>query len=305
MAIVFTTHRLPEAFKVADRFTVMRDGHVVGNARAEAVDEARVVEWMVGRPMNQHYPKATVPIGATPVLEVKGLSGGMVKDVSFSVHPGEILGFAGLVGAGRTEMARLVFGAEKPSAGTIVLDGKTVANRSPGQAISRGIGFVPEDRKRDSLMLPHSVRSNIVLAGLGRLADLGIVRSQRVDRSAIRFAERLGIRLRSLDQPVAGLSGGNQQKSVLSRWLLMSSRVLILDEPTRGIDVGAKATIYEVIGELVGQGLAIVFISSELPEVLGLSDRVAVMTEGRVVRILDRAEATPEVVMGYASHAAR
>jgi ABC-type sugar transport system ATPase subunit len=202
-------------------------------------------------------------------------------------------------------MARLVFGAERPSGGAIVLDGKPVANRSPGQAISRGIGFVPEDRKRDSLMLPHSVRSNIVLAGLGRLADLGVVRSQRVDRSAIRFAERLGIRLRSLDQPVAGLSGGNQQKSVLSRWLLMSSRVLILDEPTRGIDVGAKATIYEVIGELVGQGLAIVFISSELPEVLGLSDRVAVMTEGRVVRILDRAEATPEVVMGYASHAAR
>jgi ABC-type sugar transport system ATPase subunit len=305
MAIVFTTHRLPEAFRVADRFTVMRDGLVAGNAKAGEVDEARIVEWMVGRPMSQHYPKTTVPIGSTPAIDVSGLSGGMVKDVSFSVYPGEILGFAGLVGAGRTEMARLLFGADKPTRGAIVLDGKAIVNRSPGQAISHGIGFVPEDRKRDSLMLPHSVRSNIVIAGLRKLSDLGLVRSRRVDLSALRFAERLGIRLRSLDQPVAGLSGGNQQKSVLSRWLLMSSRVLILDEPTRGIDVGAKATIYELIGELVGKGLAIIFISSELPEVLGLSDRVAVMTEGRIVRILSRAEATPEVVMGLASHADR
>ena len=305
MAIVFTTHRLPEAFKVADRFVVMRDGRIAGQAKAEEIDEARIVELMVGRPMNQHYPKARVAIGSEPVIEVVGLSGGMVKDVSFSVRSGEILGFAGLVGAGRTEMARLVFGADKPSAGVIRLNGKPVSNRSPAHAIARGIGFVPEDRKRDSLMLAHSVRSNIVLAGLRNLAVRGLVRSRRIDDSALQFAEKLGIRLRSLDQPIAGLSGGNQQKSVLSRWLLLSGRVLILDEPTRGIDVGAKATIYELIGELAAEGLAIVFISSELPEVLGLSDRIAVMAEGRVVKILDRAEANPEVVMRYASHAGR
>ncbi len=185
----------------------------------------------------------------------------MVKDVSFSVYPGEILGFAGLVGAGRTEMARLIFGAEKPSSGAIVLDGKAIVNRSPGQAISRGIGFVPEDRA-SLLMLPHSVRSNIVLAGLRKLSDLGscVAAARSVGPS---LCGEAGYPAPILDQPVAGLSGGNQQKSVLSRWLLMSSRVLILDEP-HGIDVGAKATIYELIGELVGKGLAIIFISSEL-----------------------------------------
>ena len=171
MAVVFTTHRLPEAFQVADRFVVVRDGRVVGRVPASEANEAGIVEMMVGRPMNQHYPKFPTPIEREPRLEVLGLSGGIVRDVTFSIRPGEILGFAGLVGAGRTELARLIFGAERPTAGEIRLDGKSTLNRSPAQAIGRGIGFVPEDRKKDSLVLQHSVRENMILAGLGKLAD--------------------------------------------------------------------------------------------------------------------------------------
>jgi ABC-type sugar transport system ATPase subunit len=222
--------------------------------------------------------------------------------VSFSVRPGEIFGFAGLVGAGRTDLARLIFGADRPSAGQIRLEGKLAINRSPTQAIRRGIGFVPEDRKKDSLVVEHSVRENMILAGLGKLADRGVIRWRRVDEVTHRFADKLEIRLRSFDQPIGRLSGGNQQKCVLSRWLILSSRILILDEPTRGIDVGAKATIYQLIGDLAKEGVAIIFISSDLPEVLGISDRIAVMSEGRIMAILDRSEATPELVMRHASH---
>ena len=302
VAIVFTTHRLPEAFAVADRFAVLRDGQMMGMMQATEATEGRIVEMMVGRPISQHYPKVPVPFGERPVLEVVRLSGGIVKDVSFSVRPGEILGFAGLVGAGRTELARLIFGAARPSAGQILFDGQPVANRSPQEAIRRGIGFVPEDRKKDSLVLEHSVRENMVLAGLPILTRHGVISGRAVDEVARKFTEKLSIRLRSLDQAIGRLSGGNQQKCVLSRWLILSSRVLILDEPTRGIDVGAKDTIYELIAELVKEGVAIIFISSDLPEVLGLSDRVAVMSEGRIMAILERAEATSEMVMRHASH---
>ncbi|RWB67250.1 MAG: sugar ABC transporter ATP-binding protein, partial [Mesorhizobium sp.] len=305
MAIVFTTHRMPEAFRVADRFVVVRDGRNVGKAGAKDIDEATIVEWMVGRPMDQHYPKRAVQIGQTPVLEVSGLSGGMVKDVTFSVRAGEIVGFAGLVGAGRSEMARLIFGDQVPSAGQILLNGKPALNRSPREAIQRGIGLVPEDRKKDALVLDHSVRENMILAALPKLSDFGVVRSKRVSRMTSHYTEQLGIKLRSLDQTVTGLSGGNQQKCVLSRWLVLSTEVLILDEPTRGIDVGAKATIYKLIGDLAAEGLAVIFISSDLPEVLGLSDRVCVMSEGRIMATLDRSDATPELVMRYASHVAR
>jgi ABC-type sugar transport system ATPase subunit len=302
VAIVFTTHRLPEALAVADRFVVLRDGQVVGALMKAEATERRIVEMMVGRPIAQHYPKVTAQISERPVLEVEALSGGMVRDVSFAVRPGEILGFAGLVGAGRTELARLIFGADRPSSGEIRLHGAPIRNSSPQESIRLGIGFVPEDRKKDSLVLNHSVRENMVLAGLPKLARYGVINARAVDDVTRAFTEKLGIRLRSLDQAVGRLSGGNQQKCVLSRWLILSSRVLILDEPSRGIDIGAKATIYELIGELVRDGVAVIFISSDLPEVLGLSDRVAVMSEGRIRAILDRAEATSEAVMRYASH---
>jgi ribose transport system ATP-binding protein len=302
VAIVFTTHRLPEAMAVADRYAVLRDGQLIKTLDAAEAQEDRIVEMMVGRAVNQHYPKAAVPIGSRPVIEVKGLSGGMVRNVSFSVRPGEILGFAGLVGAGRTELARLIFGVDRASAGEIRIDGMPVVNRSPREAIRAGIGFVPEDRKRDALILDHSVRENMVLAGLSMLTKGGLIDARMVDQVANRFVDKLAIRLRSLDQAVGRLSGGNQQKCVLGRWLMLSTRVLILDEASRGIDVGAKAMIYELIGELAGKGVAIIFISSDLPEVLGLSDRVAVMSEGSIVAMLDRSEATSEAVMRHASH---
>jgi ABC-type sugar transport system ATPase subunit len=304
MAIVFTTHRLPEAFQVADRFVILRDGKLAGKALASDARESKIVEMMVGRPMSQHYPKAKVAVGDRPALEVVGLCGGIVQDVSFAVRPGEIVGFAGLVGAGRTDVARLIFGADRATSGEIRLDGARVDIRTPHRAIAHGIGFVPEDRKRDALALADSVRANIALAGLSKLSQHGLISATRVDRAVLRFAERLGIKLRSLDQVVSGLSGGNQQKCVLSRWLVLTGRVLILDEPTRGIDVGAKSAIYRLIGDLVADGMAIILISSELPEVLGLSDRVVVMAQGRVMATLDRAEATPETVMRFASHAA-
>ena len=240
MAIVFTTHRLREAFKVADRFVVLRDGRLVGALLAKNTSETQIVEMMVGRPLSQHYHKAKVPIGATPALEVRGLSGGIVKDVSFAVRPGEILGFAGLVGAGRTGVARLVFGADKPTAGEIQLSGKRVRIRTPVQAIASGMGFVPEDRKRDSLALAHSVRASIALAGLSKLSRRGVIDAAKLNRAVLGFASHLGVRLRSLDQPVSGLSGGNQQKCVLSRWLILSGRVLILDEPTRELTSAPK-----------------------------------------------------------------
>lgn len=302
VAIVFTTHRLPEALAVADRFAVLRDGRMIGSLSTGEATESAIVEMMVGRPISQQYPKAIVPIGEKPALEVEGISGGIVHDASFAVRPGEILGFAGLVGAGRTELARLIFGVDRPTKGEIRMNGVPVFNGSPREAIRRGIGFVPEDRKKDSLVLDHSVRENMVLAGLPRLSHYGVISASAVERVTRTFTEKLGIRLRSFDQPVGRLSGGNQQKCVLSRWLILSSRVLILDEPSRGIDVGAKATIYELIGELVRDGVAVIFISSDLPEILGLSDRVAVMSEGRIVTILDRAEATSETVMSHASH---
>jgi ABC-type sugar transport system ATPase subunit len=301
MAVVLTTHRMPEAFKVADRFVVIRDGVKVGEARAAEATEAKIVEWMVGRPMDQHYPKLQAPISPAPVLSVRDLSGGIVQNVSFAVHAGEVLGFAGLVGAGRTEVMRLIFGAEQPSGGEIVLAGRTVRVASPAQAIRLGISLVPEDRKRDALVLMHSVRDNMILAGLPILSTRGVLSWDRIRKVTRDYVRRLGIRLASVDQTVKSLSGGNQQKCVLSKWLIPSPKLLILDEPTRGIDVGAKATIYHIIGELVKSGVAVIFVSSDLPEVLGMSDRLVVMSEGRIMATLDRKDASPEVVMRYAS----
>ena len=302
IAIVLTTHRMPEAFKIADRFVIIRDGVKVGEARARDVTQAQVVEWMVGRPMDQHYPKiATSGIGRTPVLSVRELSGGIVQDASFSIHSGEILGFAGLVGAGRTELMRLIFGADPSSGGEVVLEGKAVRIASPAQAIGLGISMVPEDRKKDALVLIHSVQSNMILAGLPSLSNRGVLRWDQIKKTASEYIRRLDIRLNSTDQAVKSLSGGNQQKCVLSKWLIPAPKILILDEPTRGIDVGAKEAIYRTIGELVQSGVAVIFVSSDLPEVLGMSDRVVVMSEGRIVATLDRQAASPEAVMRYAS----
>jgi rhamnose transport system ATP-binding protein len=256
---------------------------------------------MVGRELSTVFPKQTVPIGET-VLSVRNLScrAEGVRDVSLDVRAGEILGLAGLVGAGRTELARVLFGLSPADSGAIQLLGETVSIDSPGRAVDLGIAYVPEDRRRHGVILDLPIDQNTTLAILNRIATAGWLDFRRERAIAADFAVRLGVKTPSLRSPVGNLSGGNQQKVALARWLAASPRVLILDEPTQGIDVGAKSEIHRLMGELASQGLAIVMISSELPEILGMSDRIAVLHAGSVVGVLDRAEATQEALLAMA-----
>jgi ABC-type sugar transport system ATPase subunit len=301
IAIIFITHRLEEMFRIADRVVVLRDGLRVGELpMAEATPE-RVVQMMVGRDLQEIFHKETVTIGE-PVLEVRGLSRrGAVKDVSFTLHRGEILGFAGLVGAGRTETARLLFGADVRDSGEILLEGKPLAVSSPVEAVKAGLGLVPEDRGLQGLVLKMPVRENIVLATLPRHSAGGWMNRLAVQRTAQSFIERLSIKTPHLRQKAMLLSGGNQQKVVLAKWLASQPKVLIMDEPTRGIDVGAKAEVHSLMSNLAKAGIGIIMISSELPEIMAMSDRIVVMHEGRVASILERRQATQELIMAYAS----
>ncbi|MBB5752773.1 sugar ABC transporter ATP-binding protein [Prosthecomicrobium pneumaticum] len=296
VAIVYVSHRMAEIFALSNRVTVLRDGAYVGTRDTAAITEAGLVEMMVGRSIDQLFPKTDVPIGA-PVLEVRGLSyRDVVTDISFTLHAGEILGIAGLVGSGRTETALTIFGITPATAGEILLDGKPVAITSPGQARDLGIAYVPEDRGQQGLVRPQTIRENLSLAILGRIARGGFIDTAREKSLAHDLFARFGVRARGIEQRVRQLSGGNQQKVVLAKWVATEPRVLIMDEPTRGIDVGAKAEIHALMSRLAGQGLAILMISSELPEVLGMSDRVLVMSGGRIVARFDRDGADPKVV---------
>jgi ABC-type sugar transport system ATPase subunit len=296
VGIVYVSHRMPEIFALADRVTVLRDGAHVATKDIGEVDERQLVSLMVGRPIDSLFPKVEAAIGDT-VLQVDGLNRGrQVRDISFSLRKGEILGIAGLVGSGRTELALTLFGMTPATSGTVVLDGKPVAIRSPRQARDLGIAYVPEDRGLQGLVKPMAIRKNISMATIDRLSSGIFIRAAQEARRATEAVKRLGVRCRSIGQPVGELSGGNQQKVVIAKWLETSPKVLILDEPTRGVDVGAKAEIHTIMGELVRQGVAILMISSELPEVLGMSDRVLVMAGGRIMEELSREEATPERV---------
>jgi ribose transport system ATP-binding protein len=302
IGVIFITHRLEEVFRVADRVVVLRDGKRAGGMSIEEATPDKVIQLMVGREVQDLFHKEVAEIGSH-LLEVRGLTRrGVVKDVSFTLRRGEILGFAGLVGAGRTETARLLFGADPMDAGEIYVEGKQVKIDSPVDAIATGIGLVPEDRARQGLVLRLTVLENIVLPTLSRHLHLGWL----LDRLGLRntaqgYVDRLNIRTPSLEQKAMFLSGGNQQKSVVAKWLASEPRVLIMDEPTRGIDVGAKAEVHALMSRLAQAGVGIIMISSELPEILGMSDRVLVMSEGRVAAILDRGEATQELIMAYAS----
>ncbi len=301
MATIFITHRLEEVFRVADRVNVLRDGARVGEMRIEEATPDRLVRLMVGRRLEDIFRKENSEISA-PLLEVRGLSRrGAVREVSFTLRRGEILGFAGLVGAGRTELARLIFGADPKDGGEILLEGRPVPLRSPADAVKAGIGLVPENRALQGLVLKLPVQENIVLATLDRHSSAGWVHRSLVAGTARRFIGRLAIRTPHLRQRAMFLSGGNQQKVVLAKWLAMQPKVLIMDEPTRGIDVGAKAEVHSLMSRLAASGIGIIMISSELPEIMGMSDRIAVMHEGRIAAILDRAEATQERIMAYAS----
>ncbi len=301
VGLIYISHRLEELPQVADRVTALRDGTLVGTRRMSEVNRAELIRLMVGRELSVVFPKMPVPIGET-VLELRGIDceASAVREVSLTVRAGEILGLAGLVGAGRTELARVVFGLTPADRGEVRLRDRPVSIDSPGAAVGLGIAYVPEDRRRHGVVLEMSVAQNATLATLRAVSSFGLLDFARERRLAESFVDRLGIKTASVDTPVGNLSGGNQQKVALARWLAAGPSVLILDEPTQGVDVGAKAEIHRLMVELAGRGLAIIMISSELPEVLGMSDRIAVMHGGTIVGLLDRAEATQEVVLELA-----
>lgn len=310
LGIVFVSHRLEEIFEICDRITVLRDGRNAGELSTATATPDQVVRMMVGREMTDLFQKENSSTSDQVVLEVRGLSRrGTQRDdskvvldgVDLQVRSGEIVGLAGLVGSGRTEVARAIFGADPFDSGEIYLDGQRVHVKSPAEAIGKGIALAPEDRKLQALVLALAIRENIALPNLGRLSRLGFVRRREERALADRYIHALSVRTPSMEQKVINLSGGNQQKVVLAKWLALNPKVLIVDEPTRGIDIGAKAEVHSLLSQLAAQGVAILMISSELPEILGMSDRIYVMREGKITGVLDRSEATEERVMELAT----
>lgn len=303
VGIVHISHRLEELKQISDRVTVMRDGRYIDTVRTQQVTLDRIISMMVGRTIYEATPELPEKPSQEVVLEAKNLNRGRVlKNVSFHLNKGEILGFAGLVGAGRTETARAIFGADSLDSGEIYVRGKRVQIKSPSDAVKHGIGYLSEDRKRYGLTLKMDVESNIVLAAFDRfLSFLGWVNDARTRATANQFVDTLKIRTPSLQQKAQNLSGGNQQKVVVGKWLAADTNILIFDEPTRGIDVGAKSEIYRLLNDLAKQGKSIIMISSELPEILRMSHRIVVMCEGRITGELNIAEATQEKIMKYAT----
>ena len=302
VGIVYVSHRLREIFALADRVTVLRDGACIGTRPIGEVTEATLISMMVGRSIDQLFPKVDAPRGKT-LLELRKLSyQHAVRDVSLTVRAGEILGIAGLVGSGRTELALTIFGITPATSGEILVDGKPVVIDRPRVARDLGIAYIPEDRGLQGLIRSQTLRENVSLPVLDRISWATIVDQGGEVRRAREAIERFGIRARGTEQIARQLSGGNQQKVVVAKWLGTEPRILIMDEPTRGIDVGAKAEIHALMGRLVQQGLGIIMISSELPEVLGMADRILVMSGGRMAAAFERAEATPDAVGAAMTH---
>jgi rhamnose transport system ATP-binding protein len=299
--IVYISHRLEELSRIADRLTVLRDGCVVETRAAGDLDQAALIRMMVGRDLTTVFPKRRVPIGET-LLETRslGCAATGIHSVDLQVKAGEILGIAGLIGSGRTELARILFGLTPAGQGTVRIGAQVTRIDSPAAAIRMGIGYVPEDRPRYGVIPPMSISENTSLASLGIVSRLGLLDFARERSLAASFAQRLGTKMSSVLALVSSLSGGNQQKVALSRWLATGPRILILDEPTQGIDVGAKVEVHRLMVDLAEQGMGIVMISSELPEILGMSDRVAVMRHGTIAATLDRSEASPVRILEHA-----
>ena len=301
VGIIYISHRLEEVLDIADRMTILRDGALVGTYEADSVDRQDVIRHMAGRSLEAMYDKQAVEIGK-PVLQVKDLScaAAGIEDIAFTVHAGEILGIAGLVGAGRTELARTLFGITPADQGTIRLNGAPITVRSPGDAIDLGIAYVPEDRHLHGVIQDLPVVDNAMVAILDQFLGHGLLDRRKEVEAGATAVHQLEVKTPSVFTPVRSLSGGNQQKVALARWLAIAPKVLILDEPTQGIDVGAKAEIYRLVERLAKEGVAILMVSSDLPEILGLADRVAVMRGGRLVTVLARAEATQERILEFA-----
>jgi rhamnose transport system ATP-binding protein len=301
VGIIYISHRLEELPLIADRVTVLRDGQTIDTREMSEVDQQQLIQLMVGRELSAVFPKKNVEVGDI-VLELRqlGCSASGIHDINLFVRAGEIVGLAGLVGAGRTELARTIFGLTPPDRGEILLRGKTVKINSAARAIEFGIAYVPEDRRRHGVILDLAISANISLASLDQFSRAGAIDFRREQEVAADYTRKLGIKTPAIFAPVATLSGGNQQKVALSRWLVTKPSVLILDEPTQGIDVGAKSELHALMTDLASQGVAILMISSELPEILGMSDRVAVMHGGTIVGTLDRSEATQEKILALA-----
>ena len=299
--IIYISHRLEEIATIADRITVLRDGETVATRDARDVTRADLIRMMVGRELDAVFPKRQVPLGDV-ALSVRNLSNARtgVRGVSLSVRRGEILGVAGLVGSGRTQLAETIFGLTPASGGEIALDGHPVVIASPAEAIDRGIAYVPEDRRQHGVVLEMSIAANASLANLGSVSRNGLIKHDLETASAERYINALRIKTGSADAEVGSLSGGNQQKVALARWLGTGPSVLILDEPTQGVDVGSKAEIHRLMQDLAERGVAIIMISSELPEILGMSDRIAVMHAGKIVATMERGDATAANVMAAA-----
>ena len=295
VAIIYISHRLDEIFRIADRATVLRDGRLVASAPVAELTRGDVVRLMVGRELAAGYPRAAGAPGPE-VLRLEGVTSGPVRDASFHLRRGEIVGLVGLVGAGRTELARAIFGAAPLRAGAMWMDGRPYAPASPRDAIAAGVALLPEDRKRQGLVLMATIRENVALPSLSTLARGGVVDRGREGADVRRWLDALAVRTPTVDRPVQQLSGGNQQKVVLARWMLRHARLLVFDEPTRGIDIGAKAEIYGLMRRLADEGAAILMISSDLPEALGMADRLIAMRGGRIVGELTRDDATPDRV---------
>ncbi len=300
---MFISHRFDEVFALCDTVTVMRDGSYISTDPIASTSVGEIVRKMVGRDVNDLFPKEETTIGR-PVLEVKGLTRpGVFSDISFTVHAGEIVALAGLVGAGRSEVVRAIFGIDPFTAGSVTVDGEQLPPGSPRASMSKGLALVPEDRRKQGLVLDATVASNITDAIRTTLTRVGLVTTSRENAAAQEWARNLEVKTAALDAIAGTLSGGNQQKVVLAKWLATSPKVLIIDEPTRGIDVGTKSEVHRRMSKLAAQGMAVLMISSELPEVLGMADRVLVMREGRLTAEIPRDQATPESVMFAATHA--
>jgi len=308
LSMIFITHRLEEVMETCDRITVLRDGQNAGKADVADIEVKDIIRMMVGRPVDDLYRgEHSRPVGGDTILEVRNLRRKVnrydphaivLHDVSLQVRRGEILGIAGLVGAGRTEIARVIFGADPIESGQLFIDGQAVHIRSPQDAIRHGIGLVPEDRKQQALFLALAVRENLSIAALPKLLmPGGFINARQENQLIDEYQRMLNIRMASADQHVSNLSGGNQQKVVIARWMALQPKLLIVDEPTRGIDVGAKAEVHSLLHDMAAKGIAVIMISSELPEILGMSDRIVTVREGRVTGVVNREEADEETLM--------
>jgi len=297
VSVIFISHRFEDMYRLASQVTVFRDSRYIGSWAIDEISQEDLIVAMVGREITQLFPKKAAQIGGE-VLRVDGLGRtGYFKDVSFTLHRGEILGLTGLVGAGRSEVCQAIFGLDALDAGRVFLKGKEVRIDNPLQAMELGIGYLPEDRQKQGLVLPWSISSNITLPAIGKYAKKGWLSGRKEDDAARTLAQKLQVKARSIYDPVSSLSGGNQQKVVFAKLLTAQLDVIILDEPTKGVDVGAKSAIYEIISDLASQGYGILLVSSEMPEVIGMSDRIVVMREGRITAVLDREEATQEAIL--------